>query len=80
MIPQKLHRKIEKALQVEKNCLKDQIKQLKELGYSDQEVYQAVKGCLEWMRLYAPTIAVPIALQTYISCLKHPKQFTTDTY
>lgn len=81
LIPQKLHRKIEKALQIEKNCLKEQVKQLKEMKKTDEEIYAAVKGCLEWLQVYNPTGNFVVAFQLYISCLKNPpKEIPTDTY
>lgn len=67
-----LHRKIENALSIERNCTKDQIQQLQKMGNSDEQIKQVCMGALEWMQVYAPDKSFPVVLQLYISCLKNP--------
>jgi hypothetical protein len=69
LFPLRLHRKIETALGIEKHCLRDVVKQMQQQGMSTEEIYQVVKGGLEWSHLYAPGIPFPVVLQTYISCI-----------
>jgi hypothetical protein len=73
LIPQKLHRKIEKALQIEKGCLHQQVKDLRKLGHSDEEIVNGAKGCLQWMQLYNESNFVS-AFSLYIACLKNPRE------
>ena len=72
IIPPKLHRLVENALGIEKDCLKEQISQLRALKYTDKQIVGICKGAVEWMQLFAPKEPFPVVLQLYISCLKNP--------
>jgi hypothetical protein len=71
-LPWRLHRRIEKDLRLEKGCLRDQVRQLKKMGYRNPQILLAAKGCLEWIQLYDTKGNFVVCFQMYISCLKHP--------
>jgi hypothetical protein len=66
---QPLHRRIEKALDIEKGCCKALVKQAYALKMTDSDILESVKGCIEWMQVFGQDNFV-IAYQLYLSCLK----------
>lgn len=77
LIPQKLHRRIEKALQTEKGCLKEQVQDLKKMGKSDQQILEAATGAVQWMQMYNERNFIAV-FSLYTSCLKNPKEGGSD--
>lgn len=73
----KLHRKVEKAMMLKNNALKQPFEDLqKRHGYSKKQIMDAVKGGMEYCKENNSNDSESflVAFNFYVSCLNNPKK------